>query len=83
MTRTIKVNLIYLRGLIRHGQGKRIAEKLGVHRYTLSKKLNGDRSFTVDELSDIAVFLGVNADEFVEIKKSGLAEAMPHTTSTR
>jgi hypothetical protein len=54
-----------LRGAL-WGKQPAIAPKLGIHHNTLSRKLNSDRGFRLDELNKIAVALGRNTMEFLK-----------------
>lgn len=39
------------------GKGTQLAQHLGIHQTTLSRKLNGKMSLTLDELNETAKFL--------------------------
>jgi transcriptional regulator with XRE-family HTH domain len=69
--RTAQVNLAFLRGHIKHGQITKIAQKLNIHPNTLSRKLRGDRSITIDELNALAKTLRVDVDQFITFEEDG------------
>ncbi len=69
--KTAQVNLALLRGHIKHGLMTQIANKLNMHPNTLSRKLRGDRSMTIDELNGIAKALRIGVDEFIAFEEDG------------
>ncbi len=69
--KTAQVNLALLRGHIKHGPMTKIAQKLNMHPNTLSRKLRGDRSMTIDELNAIAKALQIGVDEFIAFEEDG------------
>ncbi|HIE29225.1 TPA: XRE family transcriptional regulator [Candidatus Poribacteria bacterium] len=69
--KTAQVNLAFLRGHVKHGQMTQLANKLNMHPNTLSRKLRGDRSMTIDELNGIAKALRIGVDEFIAFKEDG------------
>lgn len=68
MVKTLQIDLPRLRGLIPHGKRKEIAQEVGMHRYTLWKKLYGKTEFTISEASRLAEALGIDVDEFIKIQ---------------
>ncbi|MBM3240499.1 helix-turn-helix transcriptional regulator [Candidatus Poribacteria bacterium] len=69
--KTAQVNLVFLRGHIKHGQITKIAQNLNIHPNTLSRKLRGDRSITIDELNAIAKILRIGVDQFITFEEDG------------
>ena len=69
--KTAQVNLALLRGYMKHGLMTKIANKLNMHPNTLSRKLRGDRSMTIDELNAIAKALRISVDEFIDFEEDG------------
>lgn len=65
----IKVNNTVLRGLLYRKQYE-AAKYIEIHPSTLNKKLSGERDWTISELNELAKFLDVPLDEFVELKKA-------------
>ena len=61
---TIKINWELLRGAMYRKQSM-IAQKLGVTQPTLSNKLSGRRSLTLDDLNQIALALERNTSDFL------------------
>ena len=69
--KTVQVNFALLRGHIKHGQITKIAQKLNIHPNTLSRKLRGDRSITIDELNALAKTLRIDVDQFITFEEDG------------
>ena len=69
--KTAQVNLAFLQGQIKHGQMTKIAQTLNIHPNTLSRKLRGDRSMTIDELNAIAQTLRIDVDQFITFEEDG------------
>jgi len=69
--RTAQVNLAFLRGQMKHGQITKIAQQLNIHPNTLSRKLRGDRSMTIDELNAIAQTFRIGVDQFITFEEDG------------
>jgi len=69
--KTVQVNLALLRGQMKHGQITKIAQKLNIHPNTLSRKLRGDRSITIDELNALAKTLRIDVDQFITFEEDG------------
>jgi len=69
--KTAQINLALLRGQVKHGQMTKIAQMLNMHPNTLSRKLRGDRSMTIDELNAIAKTLRLGVDEFIDFEEDG------------
>ncbi len=69
--KTVQVNLALLRGQMKHAQMTKIAQKLNMHPNTLSRKLHGDRSMTIDELNAISKALRIGADRFITFEEDG------------
>jgi transcriptional regulator with XRE-family HTH domain len=69
--KTAQINLAFLRGRMKHGQMTEIAQKLNMHPNTLSRKLRGDRSMTIDELNTIAKALRIGVDQFITFEEDG------------
>ena len=67
--KTAQVNLALLRVHMKHGLMTKIANKLNMHPNTLSRKLRGDRSMTIDELNAIAKALRIGVDEFIDFEE--------------
>ena len=59
------LSLRLIRSYIRYGEIGDLADKLGVHRNTLSRKLNGNQSFMLEEVNAIAQALGVGVEKFL------------------
>ena len=66
--KTVQLNLALLRGHMKHGLMTTVANKLNMHPNTLSRKLRGDRSMTIDELNAIARALRIGVDEFIDFE---------------
>ena len=47
--------------------GTELAAKLGIHQTSFSRKVTGKIGITLDEINQIAVYLGMDADRFIEI----------------
>ncbi|MBC8229784.1 helix-turn-helix domain-containing protein [bacterium] len=69
--KTAQVNLTFLQGQIKHGQMTKIAQTLNMHPNTLSRKLRGYRSMTLDELNAIAQTLRIGVDQFITFEEDG------------
>jgi len=69
--KTLQLNLALLRGHMKHGQMTKVAQSLNIHPNTLSRKLRGDRSMTIDELNAIAKTLRIGVDEFIDFEDDG------------
>ena len=67
--KTLQLNLALLRGHMKHGQITKVAQSLNIHPNTLSRKLRGDRSMTIDELNAIAKTLRIGVDEFIDFEE--------------
>lgn len=65
MGKKIALDYSKLRGRIREKQflEKEFAEKMGMHKNTLSKKLNKGEPFDIDEAMKASEILGINIDE--------------------
>ncbi|MBI1930706.1 helix-turn-helix transcriptional regulator [Candidatus Poribacteria bacterium] len=48
-----------------YGRGQELADKLGIHRVTLSRKLNAKLDITLRELNAIGEHLGRDVSEFL------------------
>ncbi|MCH8295916.1 hypothetical protein IH992_32965 [Candidatus Poribacteria bacterium] len=66
----IRIDLARVRGHIRHGQKRKLAEHLEISHPFLAKKLEGEACFTIDEINKVAGFLKLDLDEFIQIKKA-------------
>lgn len=52
----------------RQGYSQRwLSEQIGINQGALSRRLRGERSFTVDELQRVAAALGVTAASLLEV----------------
>jgi transcriptional regulator with XRE-family HTH domain len=69
--KTAQVNLVLLRGQIQYGQMQEIAQKLNIRPNTLSRKLRGERSMTIDELNVIAQTLRIGVDQLIAFEEDG------------
>jgi len=69
--KTAQVNLAFLQRHMQYGQRTKIAQKLNIHPNTLSRKLRGDRSMTIDELNAIAKALRIGVDQFIIFEEDG------------
>jgi len=69
--KTLQLNLALLRGHMKHGQITKVAQSLNIHPNTLSRKLRGDSSMTIDELNAIAKTLRIGIDEFIDFEDDG------------
>ena len=69
--KTAQVNLAFLQGHVKHGQITKIAQTLNMHPNTLSRRLRGDRSMTIDELNAIAQTLQIGVDQFIIFEEDG------------
>lgn len=68
--KSIHIDLARIRGHIRHGQKRKLAEYLKISHPFLAKKLEGMAEFTIGEVNKVAGFLKLDLEEFVEIKKA-------------
>ena len=62
------IDLALVRGNIPHGKALEIAQRLGIHKNTLSRKLHGTRTLSVEELNTIACILGIGVDKFLRME---------------
>ncbi|MBI1927441.1 helix-turn-helix transcriptional regulator [Candidatus Poribacteria bacterium] len=69
--KTVQVNLARLREHIKYGQMKEVAQKLKMRPNTLSRKLRGDRSMTIDELNALVKTLRIGVDGFITFEEDG------------
>ena len=53
------------------GKGKELADYLGCHKMTFSRKITGQFIIRISEINKIAEYLGVNADEFIYFSNRG------------
>lgn len=63
------IDLALVRSAIPQGQGAELARKIGFHKNTLSRKLNGTLRLSVTELNNIARHLGVSVEEFLKVEE--------------
>ena len=62
--RGLEIDMDRLRGAV-SGRGVQLAERLSIHQTTLSRKLRGGIPLTLDELNEIARFLGRDTEDFI------------------
>ena len=51
-------------------KGNALSQHLKISRNTLQRRLTGEFKLTLDQLNEICEFIGVDVDEFLEIKKA-------------
>lgn len=59
----IRIDFEKLRGAIKNQSD--LAKRMGIARYTLYRKLNGEVGITFDDLNQIAYHLHRNAEDFI------------------
>lgn len=66
MAQGVKIDIEKVKGAI-SGQGIKVAEALGVHQFSLYRKLKkDDPRFSLDDLNKTCAFLGRDAADFLE-----------------
>ena len=51
-------------------KGTALAKHWGISRNTVQRRLSGEFRMTLDQINEICDFIGVDIDEFLEIKKA-------------
>ena len=59
------LSLRQIRSYVKHGDLAIVAEELGIHRNTLSRKLHGNLRMSLDDVNKIADAIGVGVEQFL------------------
>ena len=66
MATGVYINKPKLKAAIPHGAAKQLAENMGMHSHSFSRKLSGEIS--LQDLNEICHYLNLNASEYLEYR---------------
>ena len=68
MAQGVYIDTIKLKAAIGHGNAKRLADLMGMHPHSLSRKLNAGISISIEDLNEICYHLDLNAGDYLDFR---------------